>query len=70
MLGEGRKFSLGLLPLFFLLACNPVSDRDIFFQAIPQIETGGEPDPKMAIGLAGELGPYHITRSSVEPLKM
>ena len=90
MLGEGRKFSLGLLPLFFLscggqgiaphqpkvgdtnrdakgiscpLPCNPISDRDIFFQAIQQIETGGEPDPMLAIGLAGELGPYQITRA-------
>ena len=61
MLGEGRKFSLGLLPLFFLLACNPVSDRDIFFDAVQKIETGGEPDPMLAIGLAGELGPYQIT---------
>lgn len=89
-LGEGGRFSLGSLLLFFLscggqgiaphqpkvgdtdrdakgiscpLPCNPISDRDIFFQAIQQIETGGEPIPNESIGAAGELGSFQIMRA-------
>ena len=39
-------------------------DMDILFQTIREVETGGHPDPALAIGDGGtSLGPYQIGRA-------
>ncbi len=38
------------------------SEQELFFDAIRLVETGGHPDPNNAVGAAGELGAYQITK--------
>lgn len=41
---------------------NP-SNLKYLFESIRMVETGGHEDPANAVGSAGELGPYQITRA-------
>ena len=57
-------WSIGFVLLYALTTEGSSHNDDlrIFFNAIRQVETGGEPnDGRDTIGAAGEIGPYQIT---------